>query len=117
MCRLNTPVTLPYTRYQPGNTSPKIATMKFQIKLFYICCIGVTMSGFTACGKKGSSPKPTPPVDTGKTVTKNFTVQYSKIFDPDGHKNKTKNIIVNGPYWPWDRPTIPDVPLITDVWM
>lgn len=78
---------------------------------------GILLS-ITACGKKNVSPKPVPPVDTGKTApkVKNFSILDSKIFGPDGTEFVAKGINVNGPYWPWDRPTIPDVSLITDVW-
>lgn len=71
-----------------------------------------------SCGKKAA---PSPKNDTGNTqkdttAAANFKVSGSKILDPAGNEFVAKGVNVNGPYWPWARPTIPDASLITDVW-
>ncbi len=46
----------------------------------------------------------------------NFTVQNDKILDPTGQEFIIKGTNVNGPHWPWNRPTIPDADLIINTW-
>lgn len=51
-----------------------------------------------------------------QVLSQNFEVQGTKILDPDGKEFIIKGINVNGPHWPWNRPTVPDADLITKVW-
>ena len=49
-------------------------------------------------------------------ASKNFSVEGSKIIDPNGNHFIVKGVNVNGPHWPWKRSTVKDVDLITEVW-
>jgi hypothetical protein len=51
-----------------------------------------------------------------QVLSQNFEVQGTKILDPDGKEFIIKGINVNGPHWPWNRPTVPDADLMTKVW-
>jgi len=46
----------------------------------------------------------------------NFSVQNEKILAPDGQEFIIKGANVNGPHWPWNRATLQDIDLITNVW-
>ncbi len=59
------------------------------------------------------APPPPPPV---VTVIGKFEVKDDKILDSAGVQFVPQGVNVNGPKWPWDRPTIPDAGLIADVW-
>ena len=63
--------------------------------------------------KPAVTPPPPPPV---VTVIGKFDVRDDKIFDSAGIQFVPQGVNVNGPKWPWDRPTIPDAGLIADVW-
>ncbi|MCU0354302.1 MAG: cellulase family glycosylhydrolase [Cytophagales bacterium] len=45
-----------------------------------------------------------------------FRVQGTQIIGPDGKEFIIKGVNVNGPHWPWNRPTVPDADLIANVW-
>jgi hypothetical protein len=45
-----------------------------------------------------------------------FTVDGTTILDPDGQPFVPKGVNVGGMNWTWDRPTVPDIDLITDCW-
>jgi len=70
-----------------------------------------------SCSKKGSgsSSTPPPPGDTAVVYGK-FEVKDSKILDSSGNEFIARGVNVNGPLWPWTRETIPDIPLIADIW-
>jgi hypothetical protein len=72
----------------------------------------------SSCSKTTSNPAnpPEPPPPPAPGVARIFKVQGTKILDSLGNEFIAKGVNVNGPYWPWPRPTEPDVPLITDVW-
>ncbi|MEO5638930.1 MAG: cellulase family glycosylhydrolase [Chitinophagaceae bacterium] len=55
---------------------------------------------------------PPPVTDTAKL----FRIAGTKILDDKQQEVILKGVNVNGPYWPWSRPTVPDVALIADVW-
>jgi hypothetical protein len=46
----------------------------------------------------------------------NFRVQNETILAPDGQEFVIKGANVNGPHWPWNRSTLQDIDLITNVW-
>ncbi|RYU92115.1 hypothetical protein EWM62_01345 [Mucilaginibacter terrigena] len=77
-------------------------------------------SVISACSKKDVKPKSTPTgggeIVDPPVVKKVFTIKDSRIIGPDGNEFIPIGINVNGPYWPWQHPTIPDVPLIADTW-
>ena len=50
------------------------------------------------------------------TTGQTFRVDSTNIIDPEGNVFLIKGVNVNGPYWPWSRSTVDDVPLITDTW-
>ncbi len=45
-----------------------------------------------------------------------FRVQGTEVLDPGGKPFIVKGVNVNGPHWPWSRPTAPDADLIADTW-
>jgi len=47
---------------------------------------------------------------------KHFTVEGTKILDPNGNEFYIKGVNINGPGWCFPRDTMQDVQLITDVW-
>lgn len=49
-------------------------------------------------------------------VAQNFSVRNGLIYAPDGTVFRIRGTNVNGPHWPWNRPTLPDLDLITNVW-
>lgn len=51
-----------------------------------------------------------------RLAAQTFTVQADKILGPDGKEFVIRGVNVNGPHWPWNRPTAPDADLITNVW-
>lgn len=53
---------------------------------------------------------------SARVAAQNFTVQADKIIGPDGKEFIIRGVNVNGPHWPWNRPTAPDADLITNVW-
>jgi hypothetical protein len=82
--------------------------------LFYACCLVL----LSACSNKETpappAPSPQPPIT--EPVATRFKVEGTRILDESGAAFIAKGVNVNGPYWPWPRPTLPDVPLIADVW-
>ena len=86
------------------------AMYRQRLKLFVVTFLIFT---FFSCSKKttGSEIQPPPP-----SPTASFSVSGTKILDVNGNEFIPKGVNVNGPYWPWARPTIPDVSLITDIW-
>ena len=82
--------------------------------LFYTCCLVL----LSACSNKETpappAPSPQPPIT--EPVATRFKVEGTRIVDENGAAFIAKGVNVNGPYWPWPRPTLPDVPLIADVW-
>ena len=52
----------------------------------------------------------------GKLRSDTFTVEGSKIIDPDGEEFIEKGVNVNGKDWVWPKNTVEDVELIADVW-
>jgi hypothetical protein len=69
-----------------------------------------------SCSKKGTGTTDTPPVQPPALPAATFRVEGTKILDANGQEFIAKGTNVNGPYWPWPRATIPDVPLIADIW-
>ncbi|SFT14161.1 Aryl-phospho-beta-D-glucosidase BglC, GH1 family [Paenibacillus sp. BC26] len=61
-------------------------------------------------------PPEVPVVETPTMADGNFEVQGSEIKDPSGNAYIAKGVNVNGPRWPWSRPTLPDVSAIVDNW-
>jgi hypothetical protein len=51
-----------------------------------------------------------------RPLAQGFTVQAGKILAPDGTEFVIRGVNVNGPYWPWSRPTAPDADLIAGAW-
>jgi hypothetical protein len=45
-----------------------------------------------------------------------FRVEGTRILDPAGREFLIKGVNVNGPHWPWARPTVPDADLIINTW-
>ena len=50
------------------------------------------------------------------SMKKNFTVDGVRLLDPDGKPFLVKGVNANGPGWVWQRDTLQDADLITDVW-
>lgn len=70
-----------------------------------------------SCKKsKTPGPNPQPPIEIPATIIGKFEVKDDKILDSTGVQFVPQGVNVNGPKWPWDRPTIPDASLIADVW-
>lgn len=87
----------------------------FTASIFHLA-IGIVLAKTMGCAKK-TQPKPSVQgTDTTTNASKSFTVKGTSILDPAGNNFVAKGVNVNGPYWPWDRSTIPDIPLITDTW-
>jgi hypothetical protein len=93
-----------------------INNLRYVAIFMRLCFSLTTLVACASCSKKdGGNPSGVTPTG-GTTATASFTVKGSKIIDPSGNEFIAKGVNVNGPYWPWSRPTIPDVPLIIDVW-
>ena len=78
-------------------------------------CIFIVLFVASCSKKPATQPVVVNKGDTSKS-TPGFTISGSKILDPAGNEFIAKGINVNGPYWPWTRPTLPDVSLIADIW-
>jgi Cellulase (glycosyl hydrolase family 5) len=49
-------------------------------------------------------------------IAQNFRVVGTRILDPEGREFVIKGTNVNGPHWPWARPTVPDADLMVNTW-
>lgn len=49
-------------------------------------------------------------------LAQSFMVEGTQILDPEGNEFLIKGVNVNGPHWPWSRPTVADADLITETW-
>lgn len=83
--------------------------------VFYISCFILL-----ACKKNNPAPEPPivipPVIPVVNSPRPFFEISGSKIVDTNGVEFIGKGVNVNGPKWPWSRPTIPDVNLMADVW-
>jgi hypothetical protein len=85
-------------------------------ELFFKTAIFLFIPILFSCAKKGVDPMPPPIVIPGEPFAKVFKITDSKIIDGNNAEFVPKGVNINGPYWPWPRPTLPDVNLIADVW-
>ncbi len=76
-----------------------------------LCLLLIFLS---SCKKQDGNPT-SPPIPQGPVEAKIFKVEGTKI-TINGSEFIGKGVNVNGPYWPWSRPTVPDVSLIADTW-
>ncbi len=87
------------------------------LKLKSLCLLFMLFYTMLACKKNNNPIVPTTPVvPVSNSPRPFFEIVGSKIVDTNGVEFIGKGVNVNGPKWPWSRPTVPDVNLITDVW-
>ncbi len=93
-----------------------VALPFLKLKYFFLY-VAIVLAGLAACSKKSNVPAVTPPVVLPPIVIADkFQVKESQILDNAGKEFIAKGVNVNGPLWPWSRPTIPDINLIADIW-
>jgi hypothetical protein len=51
-----------------------------------------------------------------RLTAQHFQIQPNGILGPEGNAFVIRGTNVNGPHWPWNRPTVPDADLLVNAW-